>query len=478
MMKILLTGVAAAALTMSMAFAASASGKKTKIAPEPPPPPPPAAAWLDTLTINGFLSGGVVINPSQPFNKINFGHLFTDRANTPQFNQGILTVARPLDPKATDFDFGFKMQWMLGTDARYSHYLGVLDYAIHDRTQIAPIEAHVMAHLPLVTPLSQGGIDVKVGKFVTLNGAEVIPADGNIFYSHSYMFNFGPFLHTGVVVNTHVTSWLDVMAGVTTGVNTSIGWPGDNNASASFHGGFGLNLLDGNLTIMAMTHSGPENPKQLDPYGVGWPNTPLACACNPNSTWRYFNNITTTWKATENLTFITDISYMREDGWIPISVTGLPADTIAALDDNFGTNLAALGNRPQGADAYGIAQYASYKVNDLLKLSTRIEYFRDNKNFFVAGFPFYFDAVNAGHGFPTTAVFQPANVGTSYLAVTAGATITPEVPKNPFITGLILRPEVRWDIAVNNAAPFFGPVGRRRSAGLFAMDVIVPFSIR
>ena len=107
--------------------------------------------------------------------------------------------------------------------------------------------------------------------FATYNGAEVIPAKDNLFYSHSYIFNYGPFIHTGAMVTTHVKPWLDVYTGVTSGVNTSLGWPGDNNAAASFHGGFGFNLLDGNLTIMAITHTGPENQRQTDPLGVGWP---------------------------------------------------------------------------------------------------------------------------------------------------------------------------------------------------------------
>lgn len=477
---IYLPAVAAAALATSVAFAADVSAKKKGA--EPPPPPP---AWLDTLTIDGFIAGGVAVNFAQPYNKLNFGHLFTDRASWPTFNQGVLTVQRPIDPKAAGYDFGFKVQGMIGTDARYSHYLGELDYLVHDRTQIALVEAHALAHLPWVTPLSQGGVDVKVGQFVTYNGAEVIPAKDNIFYSHSYIFNFGPFLHTGIMTNTHVNDWLDVYAGVTTGVNTSIGWPGDNNASASFHGGFGLNLLDGNLTVMAFTHAGPENPKQLDPLGVGWPynvipgGTPAACVCNPSSTWRYYNNLTTTWKATENLTFITDISYMREDGWNPTSTIGLSVNDLTFLANNFGVATAGIPLRAQGADAYGVAQYATYKINDLIKIGARIEYFRDNKNFFVAGFPGYFDAVNVAHGFPApSAIFQPGFRGTSYLALTLGATITPELPKLPIISGLILRPEIRWDTAVNGAAPFFGPNGTRKSStGMFNMDVIVPFTL-
>jgi hypothetical protein len=71
----------------------------------------------------------------------------------------------------------------------------------------------------------------------------------------------------------------------------------------------------------------------------------------------------------------------------------------------------------------------------------------------------------------------PLYTGTSYLALTAGMTITPELPKLPYITGLILRPEFRWDTAVNGTAPFFGRNGFSSSQGMFNMDVIVPFSL-
>ncbi len=451
--------VTAASLTTSIAFAADLASKKA------PPAPPPL--WLDTLTVDGYVEGGVAINFNQPFNRINWGHLYTDRANWPNFNGAVLTVMRPIDPKAPGYDFGFKVQGQIGTDARYNHLIGVLDYAIHDRTQIAILEANAQAHLPWITFLSQGGIDIKAGVFPTYNGAEVMYAKDNLFYSHSYIFNFGPFLHTGFMAQTHVNSWLDVYTGVTTGVNTSIGWNGDNNAAASFHGGFGLTLLDGNLTVLGIVHHGPENPKQLDPLGVGWPNTPALCICNPNTANRTFTNLTATWKATENLTFITDIAYNRESGFNPIEITGLPVGTTGAP------------LKPQGADSYAIAQYASYKINDIFKVNGRIEYYRDNKNFFVAAFPGYFDLANAIHGFACpSCIFQPANVGTSYLALTAGVTITPELPKMPIVTGLILRPEFRWDTSVNGTAPFFGPNGaRRHSQGMFNLDVIVPFSV-
>ncbi len=481
------------------------------------PAPAPTPAWIDAITIDGYIEGGIALNFNQPFNKLSWGHLYTDRANWPTFNGALLTVQRPLDPKAEGYDFGFKLQGMVGEDMRYNHYLGILDYAIGSRTQIGPIEANVTAHLPWVSVISEGGVDLKIGMFPTYNGAELIYAKDNLFYSHSYIFNFGPFIHTGVMATTHVKPWLDVFTGVTSGVNTSLGWPGDNNAAAAFHGGFGFNFLDGDLTILAITHTGPENARQTDPLGVGWPvgfangfpwvptgwpnvltagwpvnqggfGAPGLCACDVNTTIRSFNNLTTTWKATENLTLVTDMSFMLEAGWNPSSF-GLPQKAWAAANAITGTGFWGTAPAyPMGARAFGIAQYASYKINDIFKINARAEFFRDNNNFFVSSFPGYFDMVNLMHGFwcPSclnqnlgTGLYatRPIYAGTSYLALTLGMTITPELPKLPIITGVIMRPELRWDTSVNGTTPFFNRNGLSSSQGMFNMDVIVPFTI-
>jgi hypothetical protein len=501
--------VTAASLTASMAFAADLASKKAA------PAPAPAPRWLDTMTIDGYVEGGVGFNFNQPWNGVSWGDLYTDRANWPTFNGLVVTAMRPIDPKSDNYDFGFKVQLQLGEDMRYNHLTGTTEYWIPSRTQFGPLEANVQAHLPWKSFISEGGVDAKIGIFPTYNGAEVMYAKDNMFYSHSYIFNFGPFLHTGAMFTTHVRDWLDVYTGVTTGVNTFIGYPGDNNASPSFHGGFGLNLLEGNLTVLGIVHTGPENPKQVGatwtppspPYAPGlatqaWPNTPFSCVCNPNSTNRTYANLTTTWKATENLTFVTDMAFNRESGGNPASSFGsIPGNAYAnynVLFPNFvapdayagySTNaLSYLPQYPKGAESYGVYQYASYKINDIFTVKGRVGYYRDTNNFFVAAYPGYYDGINALHGYycPTCitgGAGQPANVGTSYLDLTAGLTITPELPKMPIITGLILRPEFRWQTTTNGTTPFFrginGPngVGRSSSQGQFLFDAIVPFSL-
>ena len=461
--------------TQGVAPAAQSSKKRKGVKKSEAPVPAAPAKWTDTLTVDGFIQGGIAINPNQPFNGLNWGHLYTDRANTPIFNSAVLTVQRPLDPKAQGFDYGFKLQGMVGEDMRYNHYMGELDYAIPSRTQVGPIEAHGLMHIPVKTAFTEGGVDLKVGQFVTMNGAELITAKDNLFYSHAYMFNFGPFVDTGVMVTTHSKSWLDIYTGAITGNNMSIGWPGDNNHAISFHGGFGFNLLDGDLVIMAITTTGPENSKQTDKYGSGWstgyfanglaatpgwnypqgtavtglPYTsnmsawgvPGQCACDVNSAIRSWNNLTTTWKATDRLTFITDISFMLESGWNP-STGGIPqknwavANNILATAGGNGGYYGTAPAQPMGATAYGIAQNVSYKFDDTFLLKGRLEYFRDANNFFVSAFPGYFDAANVQKGFwcpscinrtyTTLPGFSPfgsatqtgqAFTGTSYLAL-------------------------------------------------------------
>lgn len=453
------------AATASSATSSESAAKKKR--------PPPS--WLDALTVTGFAEAGSTFNFDNPFNKLNWGHLFTDRADQPQFNAGVIAMQRLPDPKATkDFDFGFKIQAMVGSDARYTHFLGELDYAMRDRTQLDILQAFATLHLPWIT---DRGFDVKIGQFVTLEGAELVDS---IFYTHSYIFNFGiPLKQIGVMISSDLSSWLFVHASVMSGDSASLGWPGDNNSAASFQAGLRIKAFDDRLTILGTTHIGPEDPKQLDPLGVGWPNIPYECACDPNRALSYSNDVTLTWKATDRLTLSTDINYVHDDGWNTLSATGLSKGVLSRLADIYGFNAALIPRRPRGVNGYGVAQNASYKIDDVFQLNGRVEFWRDHNNYFVGAYPGYFDYMNIDHGFyAPSAIFQPEGRGTSYFAITAGLTITPEIPKGLPIAGLTLRPELRYDASLTGAAPFFGASGYRRWTGMFAIDAIVPFALK
>jgi hypothetical protein len=75
---------------------------------------------------------------------------------------------------------------------------------------------------------------------------------------------------------------------------------------------------------------------------------------NANAEFRYENDVVT-YKANDKFSFTTELNYIHDDAF--------------------------------EADGYGAAQYASYALNDHLTLNGGIEVWRDDKGFFVAGFP-------------------------------------------------------------------------------------------
>jgi hypothetical protein len=314
--------VATSAVNASAQTPAPAAPAATEAAPAAADAPPPGF-WIDGIHLSAQIEAGITGNPDSPKN--NFGQLFTDKPNTVLFNQLLLTANKPLDPKATGFDWGFKLQGMYGSDARYTQFLGELNRVNpEDRNQLDVVEANVLFHLPV---LFEGGIDIKAGQYSTPIGYETIDPSTNPFYSHSYIFNFGiPLKHTGVLTTSHVSGLLDVYLGADTGVNTTFGPLGDNNGAIAFLGGVNLTMMDGNLTVLALTHLGPENAtRALSPAGF-----------NANGYFRYLNDIIVTYKATTALTFVTELNWIRDDF------------------DGIGTS-----GIPKTANGFGIAQYVS-----------------------------------------------------------------------------------------------------------------------
>jgi len=348
------------------------------------------------LSIYGWVETGLTGNVDAPKDNQNFGRVFDDRSNEFVMNQAVITAERALDPKV-GFDWGFKVQFLFGTDARYIHSLGLLDHAMRNSLYQPDIpEVYLSLHFPIVT---EGGIDLKLGKFVTLEGAETIDPRTNPFYSHTYIFNFGiPFNHTGALFTLYATKWLNLVAGVTRGVNTSID---DNNDAPAFHGGIGLHLNEEKFVVSAATHIGPETPGN-------------------DRDLRYLNTITTTWKITDKLTSITDLNYTHDDG----------AD----------------------ASAYGVAQYLTYAINDKITTKVRGELWRDAQGFFAAQFADAHDPMRALGGQPT---IDPRTVGggrTTYGGLTIGLDIKPPVSKP--LSSLTIRPELRVDHSFSDTRPF------------------------
>ncbi len=384
-----------------------------------PPAAPAPKDWFSTITYGAQVDAGVTGNFDRPADGLNYGQLFNDKANTVLLNQIQLTVQRPIDSGATGYDYGFILQTDYGSDTRYAHYLGEFNFLTSDRNQLSVLQADLLLHAPW---LARGGIDFKLGQFVTPIGYETIDPSTDPFYSHAYIFNFGPFQHTGLQAIAHVSPTLDLYGQIDTGLYTTFNGGDDNSEPAGLFG-FGLNnLAGGKLTVLALTHLGPENATN-------------AFGSRANSAMRYESDVTSTYKATKALTFVLDLSWLRDD--------------------------------LIGANAYGGAGYASYALTPTLTANFRGEIYRDDSGFFVDAYPNNLDAFRALNGLPNTSFTAGRQV---YSEWTVGVTYKPAVPH---VTLLAFRPEIRWDKSLSSGRPY----NDLTSTGSFTLagDIILGF---
>ncbi len=389
-----------------------------------PPAPPPLFPLPYGLKLSGHVEAGSSFNVDSPDNNINFGQLFTDRANSFRVNQAMLSLERDLDPKNAGLQWGFKLQGMYGTDSRITHFFNEFDRSTNSPYQWDITEADLQAHLPTFG----GGTDLKLGQYPTPLGEEVIDSTQNLLYSKSYIFNYGlPLKHTGLLTTTHVNDTLDIWLGLDTGVNDSIGAKGmANNFAPKGIIGFGLNnLLGGNLTILALSHIGPEAPRffeATDPV-TDQPSGAIAPVPGANNKVEQFYDIVTTYKINDAWSTVNELNYVKSD----------------FLE----------------ASAGGVAQYLTYTISDQWSITGRIEAFADQSKGaggFVCDFTNSQGFVNGERGLAPSLSYCGSSVpyNVTYGEITLGATYKPGLPWSQI--NAMIRPEIRYDTVIGGSS--------------------------
>ena len=159
---------------------------------------------------------------------------------------------------------------------------------------------------------------------------------------------------------------------------------------------------------------------------------------NVRSKNRYENDAVITYKFNDKLTSITELNYIRDDGF--------------------------------DATGGGVAQYFTYVLTPEITAGVRGEVWRDNNGFYVAAFPGNLDFINFATGRPNTAF---GGYVTTYGAVTVGLNIKPaKLPK--MMDGLVFRPELRYDRALAGTNPF--DHGNSVDQFTFGIDAILPIN--
>lgn len=252
------------------------------------------------------------------------------------------------------------------------------------------------------------GLELTFGKWYTTVGAEVIPSPLNWLPTRTMLFGFGPFTHTGLLARYYIDNW-------NFHVGVSRGWDQfkDNNKGASWHAGFGWESKNkvGDLPSDKLSFAYIGGPEEVTKK-YGGQN-------------RHIWNAVWTHQWTEKLTQVMDSYFTWEDD-VPNAIN---SRGIASRRDS---------------TWYGISYMLNYKFNDYLNATGRFEWFGDN------------------HGVRTG--FQG-----NFFSLTTGLGYTP-FPNDPWLSGLLIRPELRWDFSSNN-----DPFVRNRDQFTGTISVVYSF---
>ncbi len=144
---------------------------------------------------------------------------FNYRANEFHVQQDWLRIERTVDQQATTPTFGFRFDTLAGIDYRFTIARGLFDSQLTDNNGgpniygVDPVQFYAEAYLPHVGR----GTDVKFGRFFAQFGVESIDTTQNILASHSYLFIYNPFTHTGLLTTTKLTDAWSMQNGIVTG---------------------------------------------------------------------------------------------------------------------------------------------------------------------------------------------------------------------------------------------------------------------
>ena len=384
--------------------------------------------WLglerSPVRIYGWIQNSYTGNPAAPANGLNFGVNPNDLANQWMGNQYYLIVEKPA-ARGDAIDFGFRFDHLFGNDWQFNHMHGLFDgvFRLDSFAGYDPAQFYGEVHFPILT---EGGLDVRGGRWYTIAGFESVPAVSRPLLSVPYLFNYGqPFTHIGVLTTLHLSDRHKLFNGAINGwdrfVNERYAW--------GYIGGFSWDSADARTHLAFTCVWGPNQfpdflPADTQIFPTGYVNVPsLAGLPNPG----YLRNVRTLFTTVVSHAWTRRLTQVLEfdQGW-ERSIPGLASNGRNGL--------------PASDQWYGIGNWFLYQVSEPLSVVWRAEWFRN-----VAG---------SRTGFPG-----------NFAELTLGAVIKPK-PR------LWIRPEIRFDWA-NPSRPFNnGTSDRQLTLGL---DVIVVF---
>jgi hypothetical protein len=301
------------------------------------------------IQIYGWIDVGFNVSSSDKPGFSNAPAAYFVKPNTITLDQAALYFERVPDTVQTEhFDWGFRLTGIYGEDYRFTTSKGVLSNQLLGKNNTNGFDP-VMAYFDLYFPQVANGMNVRIGRYVSLPDIEAQLAPNNYTYSHSLTYVYDCYTQEGVNVTTQLSKHWLLQTGLSAGCDAAL-WTQDAKPTGT----------------VCLNYAWRNNYDTI--YG---------CANSINSSKYAYNNLAAyylTWyhKINKNWHFDTEAWYQYEKQ-VPSIFGTLPVEN--------GANGAycAPGEQSCFAPEWAITNYIERQFGKKDTLSIRNEYFDDIK---------------------------------------------------------------------------------------------------
>lgn len=341
--------------------------------------------WWENSRIQlyGWVNGGFNVSTSDK----HYGNApaaYYIQPNSIQLDQTAFYIERVPDTVQTDhFDWGFRFTQLYGLDYRFTTAKGYFSQQLLVKNNQYGYDP-VMAYVDLYFGQVAAGMNIRIGRYISLPDIEAQLAPDNYTYSHSILYTFDAYTQTGINVTTKLNNHWMLQVGLSAG-NDVAPWVGEPNAKPTFNACVGYTWSTGRDNLYVCdnsTNSGKYAYNNLQAYYATWYH-------KLNNSW---HTDTESWYMWEK-----SVPNVNNPNATPLLVTGANG---------------AICNSPSELQCYApewaIVNYLEKQFSTKDYLSIRNEYFNDIKGQ-RTGFRAQYSEhlIGWGHWIGSTVLFRP-----------------------------------------------------------------------
>jgi Putative beta-barrel porin-2, OmpL-like. bbp2 len=205
------------------------------------------------IQIYGWLDAGFNVSTSNKSRYANYPVAYDEVANSIQPDQEVLYIERqPNTVQQDHFDWGFRFASLYGLDYRFTTAKGIFSNQLLGKNLEYGYDP-VMFYADLYWGQVAEGLDIRLGRYISLPDIEAQLAPNNYTYSHSILYTTDCYTQTGINGTVKLTDHWLVQAGISAGCETPP-W-NTKDAKPTLNLGFEYLWNDGNDSLYPMINA-------------------------------------------------------------------------------------------------------------------------------------------------------------------------------------------------------------------------------